>query len=130
MNGKIYIATSLNNAQRANELQKRFRDAGCDITYDWTVHGQVYTEAELIRVGIAEERGVADADVLFMMFPARVGTHFEMGLARGLGTKIVMLFDKQDTRQLSFYYLSGIERFTNEDDAVNHTLEFLDKRKL
>ena len=128
MRGKVYIGTSLNNAQRANDLQKRFSDAGCEITYDWTVHGQVHTEEELAQYGIEEERGVKDADVFFMIFPARTGSHFEMGLARGLDVKIVLLIEKEQELK-TFYYLPGVTRFTDEDDAVNYTLKFLDKRK-
>ena len=125
MRGRIYVGTSLKNAQRANELQKRFRDAGCEITYDWTVHGQVYNDEELAQYGIEEERGVKNADVFFMVFPARNGAHFEMGLARGLGIKIVLLIEHSQEKK-TFYYLPGVARFTDEDEAVHHTLEFLD----
>jgi len=133
MRGRIYVGTSLRNAKRANELQQRFRDAGCEITYDWTTHGQVYTDAELEEFGVEEERGVESADVFFMVFPARNGSHCELGLARGFGVKIVLLIEEEHEKK-TFYYLPKIanrpevSRFTNEDEAVQFTLDFLDTK--
>ena len=128
MRGRIYIGTSLHNIKRANELQARFIESGCEITYDWTAHGQVYSEKELAAYGIEEEAGVRNADVFFMVFPARFGSHFEMGLAHGLGVKIVLLIEQEQEKK-TFYYLPGVSRFTDENEAVFHTLKYLDNRK-
>jgi len=131
MSGRVYVGTSLNNATRANEIQKRFTDVGCIITYDWTTHGQVYTEKELIEFGEKEETGIRNCDVFFMIFPARTGTHWEGGLARGLQLagneiEIILLMENEQVQEKkTFYYLEGIHRFTKEDDAIAHALNFI-----
>ena len=118
MLGKIYVGTSLHNAKRAKELITRFEELGIICTYDWTTHGQVFSVEELTAFGIAEERGVAEADVFLCVFPARHGTHFEMGLARGLGIPIVLLEEEFIKEQKTFYYLPGLYRVKTEEQAI------------
>lgn len=122
--GKVYIATSLHNAKRANEIREKLESLGIVCTYDWTVHGQVFTEEELTKFGIAEENGVANADVFLMVFPGRCGSHFEMGLARGLGIPIVLL-EEVETEQKTFYYLPGVHKTRTEDEAIRIILRIL-----
>ena len=126
MRGTVYVGTSLLNANRAMQIMERLRQADVQISYDWTKRGQVYSEEELRKYGIAEKRGVIDCDVFFMIFPARNGSHFECGLAEGYGKHIVLL-QEIETEQKTFYYLPGIKRFKMEDEAIHHTLEFLDQ---
>ena len=120
---KIYIGSSLLNADRVQQLYKKLIDLGHEITYDWAQHGQVYDFNELVKIGIAEEKGVVDADIFLMVFPARTGTHWEGGLARGLqimgkNIKIIILMEKTQERK-TFHYLEGIHRFTDEKDVIN-----------
>jgi hypothetical protein len=103
----------------------RFEREGVQITYDWTTHGQVYSEGELIELGILEEKGVLDCDVFLLVFPGRNGAHFEFGLARGRGKHIVLL-EEVEVERKTFYHLPGIVRFDTEDEAVQHILEHMD----
>jgi hypothetical protein len=141
MRGRIYVGTSLRNAERANKIQQRFEEAGCEITYDWTKHGQVYTPADLEKIGVEEEKGVETADVFFLVFPARKGSHCELGLARGFGKKIVLLAEPlpgetHDTMEekKTFYWLPKIKgrpavsRFRDENEAIQFTLNYLDQK--
>jgi len=121
---KIYVGSSLLNSKRVKEVQQRFKDAGCIITYDWTVHGQVTDEELLAKYAVAELQGVKEADIFFMLLPGRNGTHFEMGVAHASGKKIVMLIE-QDQELKTFYYLDGVERFTEEDLAFDYVIDFL-----
>ena len=121
---KIYIGTSLKNAARAKELNLRLQELGIICTYDWTTHGQVHTIEELIKFGIAEEKGVKDADVFLMIFPGRNGSHFEMGLARGLGIPIVLL-EETVVEQKTFYHLPGVHKAKTEDEAIALILNIL-----
>lgn len=129
--GKIYVASRLTNSQRAKEIQNRFIAEGCTITYDWTTHGQAYEPDQLKYISKEEERGVIEADVLFMVFPAGHGSHWEAGLARGLqisGKKIeiILLLDhKQPVELKSFYYGPTIKIFYDEDEAIEHSLKFV-----
>ncbi len=115
----VYVGSSLHNAERVREVQQRFRDAGIDITYDWTVHGQIYDKEQLAKVGEAEEQGIKDCDVFFMLHPARNGTHYEMGLAKGLNKLIVMVAE-QEIEKKTFYYTGNVIRFTNLDAAIDY----------
>lgn len=121
---KIYIATSLKNAARAKELQERFLEIGIACTYDWTVHGQVFSVEELAEFGLAEEQGVRDADVFLMIFPGRNGSHFEMGLARGLNIPIVLL-EEAVVEQKTFYHLPDLHKVKTEDEAIAIILNIL-----
>ena len=122
--GKVYIGTSLHNAGRANEIREKLQSLGITCAYNWMVHGQVFTEEELTKFGIAEENGVSEADVFLMVFPGRNGTHFEMGLARGLNIPIVML-EEAEVEQKTFYYLPGIHKAKTEDEAIEYILQIL-----
>ena len=122
--GKIYVGTSLHNAKRAKELITRFEELGIQCTYDWTQHGQVFSQEELTKYGLAEEQGVAEADVFLCVFPGRCGTHFEMGLARGLKIPIVLL-EEEIVEQKTFYYLPGLHRVKTEEQAVATILNIL-----
>lgn len=122
---KVYIATRLHNAARAQEIKEIFNALGIEITYDWTVHGQVYTEEELSAFGQEEEQGVRACDVLLMIFPGGCGSHWEAGLARGHNIPIVLLME-QEVEMKTFYYLSdGVYRTKTEDEAIKKVLNLL-----
>ncbi len=129
MVGTIYVGSSLLNHQRVRQIQQRFRNAGVEITYDWTTRGQIFDEETLAEVGQEEERGVRDCTLFFMLHPARNGTHCELGMARVLDKHIVIL-EEGTFEKKTFYYrpvghVRPIHRFTNEDEAVNFALELL-----
>jgi nucleoside 2-deoxyribosyltransferase len=121
---KVYIGTSLLNAERARQVKKRLESLGIEITYDWTTHGQVHEEEELAKIGLMEKQGVAEADLFLMIFPSRTGSHFEMGLAYGLNIPIVLLMETEQELK-SFYYLPGIRRTKTEDAAIGAITEIL-----
>ena len=128
--GKVYIGTSLHNAKRASELSVKLEKIGVICTYDWWKHGQVYSKDELTKYGIAEEKGVSEADVFLFVFPGRNGTHFEMGLARGLGIPII-LFEEQfqpvreAVEQKTFYYLPGLIKVKTEEQVITTITDLL-----
>jgi nucleoside 2-deoxyribosyltransferase len=122
---QVYVGSSLHNGERARQLMDRLEQEGIQITYDWTTHGQVYSEEELTKLGALEEKGVLDCDVFLLVLPGRNGTHFEFGLAHGKGKHIVML-EEVEVEQKTFYYLPGIARYKTEDDVVQHILTFFE----
>lgn len=127
MRGSVYIGTSLHNASRAQQLMGRFESENVSVTYDWTKHGQVYTEEELRKYGLAEKLGIKHCDVFFMIFPGRNGCHVELGLAIGFNKHIVLL-EETEVERKTFYHLPGIKRFKTEEEAVQYTLQFLDSK--
>ena len=129
MTKKLYIATSLQNIPRYREVKEHFEQKGVTITYDWSVHGQVYIHDELRRYGIEEEKGVIEAHVFLIIFPGRNGAHYEMGMSRILGTPIVIL-EEQKVEQKTFYHVPGIYKTHNLEDAdlcVMALLEYHDR---
>lgn len=125
MRGLVYVGSALHNSKRASTIMRRFEAAGAIITYDWTVHGQVYTEEELEIIGISEMDGVKRCDVFFMVFPGNNGCHVELGLAFGFRKHIVLL-EEAEVERKPFYHLPGNQRFKDEESAFQHTLKFLD----
>jgi hypothetical protein len=132
---KVYVASSLHNYVRVRQLQQRFREAGHEITFDWTPYGEALglttpTDEEIGLIGLAEEEGVHNCDLLFMVHPARNGSHVEFGIARTAGKPIVCL-EEMSVERKSFYYMpdvigrGDIRRFSNEEPAMEYALRRL-----
>ena len=127
---KIYVGSSLFNSDRVRQLYQKLIGLGHEITYDWTQHGQVFDLEKLFKIGILEENGVFDADIFLMVLPARSGTHWEGGFARGLqimGKKIeiiILMEHEHEQERKTFHYLPGIHRFTDEDSVINFIQDY------
>ena len=120
---KVYVASSLLNKERAAHVMNIFRNHGAEVTHDWTTHGQVFSEEELRKYGEDEYRGVVDSNVLFFIQPGRSGAHVELGIGIALNKTIVILSDiDQDIEKKTFYYLDSVNRFTEEESAINFAL--------
>lgn len=146
----VYVATSLLNADRAKLVISMFKEHGVAISYDWTTHGQVFDESELQKIGTAEANGVKNADLLFMMHPARTGTHVELGIAIGCGKPVIIVFDQEQKQCCklkqyltailrwfgisnrarvelkTFYFVPNVFRFTSLEKAFEFALEKLE----
>ena len=101
----VYIASSLNNKDRFRQLRNQLIERGINITYDWTSHGFVDDESELINIALAEVKGVGDSDCVLMITPARKGSHFEFGYAYAKNIPVVILIEEKDYVPVSFHYL-------------------------
>lgn len=120
----VYVATSLLNADQAKLVINRFREHGIEVTYDWTIHGQVFDDERLRQYGIEELDGVLRAELLFMMHPARSGTHVELGAALASNKPVVIVCDPSVERK-TFYYVPNVSRFTLVDEAFEFALRKL-----
>lgn len=114
---KYYIATSLKNAPRAQQLRDRLNAEGHVWTYDWTKHGAAghLGEAKLAEIAIQEFYGVTVADVVIVLLPGGKGTHTELGMAMAMGKPIVIWDETRlkwvcDDTTCSFYWMPGIKR--------------------
>ena len=132
MNGLVYVAGSLQNAARVQEIQNKFRSVGIGISYDWTTHGYVDDEELLPAIGAKERDGVLDADVLFLVQPGRLGSHVEFGIAvamNALGEKIpIVILEEAKMEKKPFYYLDCVTRFKEEQPAFEFALEEIRKK--
>jgi nucleoside 2-deoxyribosyltransferase len=121
---RVYIGSSLLNANQVKEVIAQFKSVGIDITYDWTSHGKVTHEDDLKIYGMEEYRGVVECDLFFMIHPARNGTHVEMGIALACNKPIVMVL-MDGIEHKTFYYLANVHRFKDLDDAFNFSVRML-----
>src|SRR6516165_1081582 len=140
--GRIYIASTLGNAERVRALTVALRSAGAErglniqVTYDWTSHsalpeagGMVYIpddQPALKRaVAIRELVGVLGCDVLLVVMPGERGTHFEFGVAFAVQKPIVLLLDRHDGKSPSFHFLDSVVRVHTEAEAFTAIFDLL-----
>lgn len=135
---KIYVASSLENAAHVRRVQTALIAAGHTITYDWTVHGSVWTAgpARIREVAEAEHRGVVTADAVVVLLPGARGTHIELGIALGAGVPVILVGEQysSDGREPAFYFGTRVRRITSDvyrilgNAAIVNTLPYpLDK---
>jgi nucleoside 2-deoxyribosyltransferase len=126
---KYYIATKLSNAQAHNRLRDLLSEQGHHLTYDWTIHGPVWTEGykRCQEVGEAELKGVADADFVIVMMPGGRGTHVELGAALILNKMVLFFSENEEDHQpisphfSSFYAHSNVYHFRTVEDICKLT---------
>lgn len=86
---RFYIATSLSRAKCHNLVRDALIDCGHEISYDWTIHGEVrsVSKARLREVALLELNGVLESDCIVVLLPGGGGTHLELGFALAKGIK-------------------------------------------
>jgi nucleoside 2-deoxyribosyltransferase len=122
----LYVASKLQNSERAQEVIAKFRKLGVTITYDWTTHNQVFSDADLRRIGELEAQGVKDAKVVFLLLPGGGGAHWEAGMAYALNKPVVVL-NHSTAEQKSFYHIDGVHLHSAEDAAIAKTIQLLEE---
>ena len=116
---KIYVASSLLNKENVNIFYKILTDNDHEITYDWTTHGRVVCQDELIDIAKKEFDGVVDADVLVMLMPARNGSHVEFGIALALGKPIILVTASCLYEDKSFYHLDNVHIVSDTNGIID-----------
>ena len=122
---KFYIATKLENHSAHNRVMEALQKTGHVCTYDWTIHGPVYTEglARVRQVAILEWNGVYNADVVIVLWPGGRGTHVELGMALALAKRVIFVSNVDDhheatTETCAFYHHPAVKRFRSESEAI------------
>lgn len=128
---KFYLASGLENAEKARFFRNELVREGLEQTYDWTVHGAVAGQGvdRIREVAEFELRGVERADFVLVVLPGGKGTHFEMGAAFAYGRPVFLyspdraiLEDHPQT--CAFYHLPGVKKFSGHPEtAVTQILE-------
>lgn len=120
---KFYVATKLENHEAHNRVRDFVAELGHEVTYDWTAHGPVHSHGleRIEEVALAEILGVADADVVVVLWPGGRGTHVEMGAAIALGKTVLMVSEITDHHEATpetcaFYHHPNVELFRSERD--------------
>ncbi len=80
---KIYIASGLENKERAAALVRHITQSGHTITYDWTQNGDVRNGGEMLMMQTAQSEvaAVMEAELVIVLLPGGRGTHTELGVA-------------------------------------------------
>ena len=88
---KLFVASSYLNKSEARAVMGILKKAGHEITFDWTKPEKIQTVAQRARKAERDEQGVTEAERLVVVWPGRVGTATEIGIALGQGKKIHIL---------------------------------------
>ncbi len=118
----VYVASSLYNADMVRAAYDELREAGLRISYDWTTHGLVSDRSRLRDIANKEIEGVASADYLLFLTPARTGSHVELGIAIALKKPIYMMLPGHNAPNIelkTFYFAETVKLFDNYTDAIN-----------
>lgn len=133
---KAYVGSSLLEKDNAKSILDYLLNMGYEYTYDWTTHGKLTDLKELKECCYEEINGVANCDLFFMYFPARFGTHVELGIAIALNKKIILVVDKDNPNfnnsnfeEKTFYQADNIARFSNIAEGLNHAKYLIDEFK-
>jgi hypothetical protein len=84
---KAYIATSLSRLKDQQDLAEALKGLGVSLSFDWTRDGTLAGRPH-DEVSQDEIMGVAEADFLVVLLPAKRGTHVELGAALMAGKPV------------------------------------------
>jgi hypothetical protein len=147
----FYIATSLANWERHNQIRDALVAHGHIITHDWTAHSPWVKErstgvsgagavanVDLIRqAGELDLKGVRDADILVVLLPGGAGTHAELGAGLVMGKRVLLVGTSDqiwgsgtDDYTCAFYHTSGVEHVVTDDMSADFLLSVIRGRFL
>lgn len=115
---RFYVASGLENRDRVQLVIQKIRSIGHEMTYDWTVHGDVRCQGEEILNTVAgnETFAVIDAGCVLVLLPGGHGTHTELGIAlASRSNKRIILWSETgeefgcDLKTCAFYHHSSVE---------------------
>lgn len=116
---KFYVASSFRNLNAVHHVADYLKGKGYIHTYDWTQNAkareeQTSTFEDLSNIGQKEKIGVMDADFVVILLPGGKGTHIELGIALGLGKRIILHFPDSAINNFettsTFYHLPEVEK--------------------
>lgn len=116
---RFYVASGLENRERAQDIIQFLAKHGHMPTYDWTTHGDVRGEGvdRLMAVASNEVSAVRDAELVIVMLPGGQGTHTELGIALATrANKRVLLWSatgeefEDGQKTCVFYHHLAVER--------------------
>jgi nucleoside 2-deoxyribosyltransferase len=116
---KIYIASSLKNADNVRKVRDILIEKGHTITYDWTTHGLVADTTKLADIAFKEFQGVVQCDALVVLSPTGYGTHVEMGIALATAKPIHFYRPEDGSELKSFYFMKNVTRYADLDSLLS-----------
>jgi len=108
---KVYVASSFLNKEAVREAEKTLRDNGFEVTSRWVNHtGAEDNCPELQREGLVDLHDLFAADVVLVLWPGRLGTASEIGVAIGRGMPVCIINPSGKPINMPFAYLPGYVR--------------------
>lgn len=107
---RIYIATRLDNIERAKNVIEVLEANGHIINYNWTQHGDVRNKGKSKLTDTARDEvfAVVDAALVLVMLPGGKGTHTELGIALA----------SRNNKRILLWSETGKELQTDENTCV------------
>ncbi|MDN4525919.1 group-specific protein [Fictibacillus fluitans] len=124
---KFYIASSFKNIEQVRQVSKQLQKKGYIHTYDWTLQ-KASTLEHLKLLGQSEKTAVEESDLIVILLPAGKSSHIELGIALGLGKRVILYSSDNEINNLfttsTFYHLPMVEQFIGSLEGL---IDFLTK---
>ena len=120
---KIYVASSFEQKNDTIEAHRKLREAGHEITLDWTTHKEIeaiQNDKKLaIDYAVQDVGGVLNADTYVLLLGDRksAGAHIEFGIALGAKLKNIYLVGEVKDPTL-FYEHPSVKHVTSIEDLI------------
>lgn len=88
---RLFVASSYLNRKVAQDVQRLLVTVGHSITFDWTQPEDLSVPGASTEKALADARGVVLAEAVVVVWPGRLGTATEIGIAIGCGIPIYIL---------------------------------------
>jgi nucleoside 2-deoxyribosyltransferase len=131
---KFYIASSFTNKDLVRSVSDRLEQKGFIHTYDWTKNERASTVKDLQHIGQNEKDAITDSTVVIIILPGGKGTHVELGIALGLGKRVILYSPNGEVHDFAntttFYHLPEVENCSGSiEKLVEYVLEPILKSK-
>lgn len=123
---RVYVGAKFENKDEVRRAHKMLREAGHEVTYDWTPHSaEGVTGAALItkfqKEATEDALGVLNAEaMIFLHNPNCQGGFIELGMAIAAGAIVVVVAGRPTARQFPiFYFHPAVHMVDTLEAAVN-----------
>lgn len=123
---RVYVGAKFENKDAVREVHRALRDAGHEVSYDWTPHSaQGFVNTALVDKmrHEAEEDfdGVRNADAIIFLHDSNCqGGFIEVGIALGSGKLVCVVGGRPDGQRFPlFYFHPCVQMFDTVEAAIN-----------
>jgi hypothetical protein len=118
---KFFVSGKVGSENDAKQMMEQLREAGHEITFDWTTirHLRPYDENSRAsrEAALKETKGVLDADVLVIIGHEKgVGIFVELGIAIAAGIPVRVVTDMAS--QTMFFHHPLVRRVAHIEDVL------------
>lgn len=122
---RVYVGAKFENKEEVRRTHKLLREAGMEVSYDWTPHSaEGYVNTALVDKMRKEAEedfdGVYHADaMIFLHNPNCQGGFIELGIALGAGKLVCVVGGRPTQRQFPiFYFHPCVQMFDTVEAAI------------